>query len=322
MAELTLSQLRNSIDASAWGANDTNTVKNQLINKVREAFYMTPEIVGGSNALWKGIITTAELAVVTQFVDENGNVFQTVTLPRYLATIIKAWDKDGPIERRNEWDAVSDAGTWSFRGLSDLSDGWPGISDLPTTGAQMKITTTGTEAGGLTVIFTGTDANGNPLTETVSIPTAVGSATTVNTFYSIITVVKSITANALYCYQRANSTDTLFARYEASEIFPSYRRYQFAFKTNNATVNVKAKRNYYTLSSDNDPVEFGSILAFETGLRAYQAILNQDLENYRNMMVDAISFLNGEQNLYQSDSENRSVQMDYSTSGGSIDNIP
>lgn len=322
MADFTLSQLRSLIDSSCFGASDTNLIKNGLINKVREAFYYTPEIEGGSSALWKGAITQQTLNVVTQFADVNGNIFQTVTLPRGLATVVKAFDQDGPIFLRNEWDAVSRAGQWDFRGLNDLSDGWCGISDISLSGANMKITTTGAEAGGLTVIFTGTDVNGYSLTETASIPTSTGSATTSNLFYSITSVVKSVTANPLFCYQRTSGVDTLFARYEPGEQFPSYRRYRYAFKTNRTTITVKSKRQYYSLTSDNDPVEFGSVLAFENGLRAYQWSLNGDTNAYRQGMVEAIGYLNGEQNAYISEQAEGVVKQEYFTSGGAICNIP
>jgi hypothetical protein len=322
MADFTLSQLRNQIDPSCFSVNDVNADKNTLINKVREAFYYTPEMEGGSSALWKGAISQQTLPVVTQFPDADGNTFQTVTLTRGLATIVKSFDHDGPIGLRNEWETVSRAGQWDFRGLSDLSDGWCGISDLPTNGAQMKITSTGTEAGGLTVFFTGTDINGYSITETVSIPTSAGSASTLATFYSITSVVKSVTANALFCYQTTAAVDTLFARYEPGEQFPSYRRYRYAFKTNRSTITVKAKRQYYPLASDNDPVEFGSVLAFEHALRAYQWGLNGDTNNARQGMVDAIQYLNGEQAAYQSEPSEGVVKQMFVTSGGAIPNIP
>lgn len=318
----TLSQLRALIDATCFPVGASNSDKNNLINKTREAFYFTPPQEGGGSSLWRGLITQQTLPAVTQFADVNGNIFQTVTLTRQLNTLVEARDADGPIDIRNEWTQFGRAGYWGGRLLGDLADGYCGVSDISLSGATLKITTTSNEAGGLTVVFVGTDVNGNYLTETVSIPTVSGSsASTVATFYSVTEVVKSVTAGYLVVNQTTLAVDTFFARYEPSETTPNYRRYQYAFKTNRTTVNVKAKRRFYALSADNDLTEFGTVLAIEHGLRAYQWSLAGEGQVYLAAMVEAIGYLNGEQAAYQSDTAEGFVHMEMATAPGQICNI-
>lgn len=319
MAEYTLSQLRALIDATCYPPSATDNQKNTLINKVREEFYFTTE-EGGSNALWKGVIVEQSIPVITQFADANGNSAQTVTLPRTLATLLKARDEDGTIGVRNEWVQFDKYG-WGARLLGDLGDGFCGITDINASGATMKVTTTGAEAGSLTMTFTGTDADGNAISETVNIPTVTGSVSTSATFYSISEVVKSVTAYPVVVNQTTAAVDTLFARYAPSETFPSYRRYIYAFHTNRTSVCAKCKRQYLVLTADNDAVEFGSVRAFENGLQAYRWFQNNDKASYRQGIMDAIGLLNGEQAAYEGETAEGVVQMEYITSPGRICNI-
>lgn len=323
MAEYTLSQLRDLIDATCFPPSASSSQKTNLINKVREEFYFTTA-EGGGNALWKGSITEQSVPVITQFVNlslyGNNNAPKTITLPRLLATLLKARDPQGPIDVRNEWTQFDEAG-WQARLLGDLGDGFCGSTDINPAGATMRITTTGVEVAMLTVAFSGTDVNGNPLSETVSIPTTVGSASTSNTFYTVTEVVKSVTANPLILAQITAAVSTAFARYAPGETFPSYRRYVYAFATEQTSVIVKCKRQYVALVADNDPVEFGSVRAFECALKAYRWFQNNDNSSYKQGIIDAISLLNGEQAVYQGETSLGVAQMEYCTAPGRIQNI-
>lgn len=321
MSDYTLSQIRALIDPSCFPPSATVQQQNNLINKAREAFYMTPPDVGGGNALWNGAITTARLPVVTQLSDAQGNVAQTVTLPRWLATVVAAFDTNGPIDLRNEWQTVGTAGQWGGRILSDMSNGWCGVTMISLAGATLTVTTTATEVGSLTITFVGTDVNGNMITETLNIPTTVGTVTTTNTFYTVYQVIKNITAGYLVVNQITAAVPTFFARYAPAETSPNYRRYLFAFQTNLTTVNVKAKRCYHQLSADTDGVEFGSILAFECAIKGYRWLQNNDMGAYLGAVREAIGYLNGDQAAYQSEGEHTIVQMQPEFSPGEICNI-
>lgn len=322
MADYTLSQIRALIDATVFPPSATNDQKNVLINKAREMIYMAPPLEGGGNALWQGTTTTATLPVTTQLIDAQGCTNQTVTLPRWLSTILQANDQNGVIDLRNEFTAFGYAGEWGGRLLSDLSNGFCGITNISINGATLKITTTANEAGGLTITFVGLDVNGNYLSETLAIPTVSGnSVATSNVFYSVKEVVKSVTAGYLPTVQVTSGIETPFARYSPAETFPNYRRYLFAFKTNLPTVNVKAKRCFHQLSADNDPVEFGSIRGMECALQAYRWWQNNDTKAYQTSLAEAIGYMNGDQAAYQSEGVHTVVQMQPEFSPGRIPNI-
>lgn len=320
--DYTLSQLRAVLDATCFIPSATSTQKNVLINKAREAFYFTPPGDGGGNALWNGAITQQSLTIVTQFPDAQGRKALTVTLNRYLETVVAGQDQNGPIGVRNEWQSFGKVGQWGARVLNDLSNGFCGVTNINSAGATMQITTTTTETGGLTVVFTGTDVNGNYLTETVSIPTGSGSSvSTVNSFYSITEVVKSTTAGALICTQVTAAVPTFFARYDPSENSPNWRRYQLAYNTTLTTLTAKCKRRYVLLSADNDPVEFGSALAFECAIKGYRWLQNNDMASYRGAIIEAIGYLNGLEAAYQSETAEGIVSLEQTTSPGRIWNV-
>lgn len=321
MADYTLSQIRALIDPTVFPPSATTSQQNSLINKAREMIYMAPPAEGGGNSLWQGLLTVATLPVVTQLPDAQGNTAQTLTLPRWLATVIQANDQNGVIDLRNEFNSFGYAGEWGGRLLSDLSNGWCGVSNISLAGAKMTVTTTGTETGGLTITFVGTDVNGNQISETLSVPTTVGTVTTSNTFFSVFEVIKNVTAGYLVVNQVTAAVSTFYARYSPAETFPNYRRYLFAFKTNLTTVNVKAKRCYHQLSADNDAVEFGSIRGLECAIQGYRWWQNNDFQAYRESLAEAIGYMNGDQSAYQSEGAATTVQMQYETSPGTICNM-
>lgn len=318
MPDFTLGTMRAAIDDSAWPAGADDADKTNLINKVREIFYYTPQLEN-SGVIWKG--TEIALALMIYTNPDKSNV---ITLPRGVETIVGVYDSCETRIIQNQWFSYLRSfpsncnNGWA---ITDLGDGWCGVVNLPTAGAQMKVTTTANEAGSLTIRFTGTDVNGRILTELLSIPTVAGnSVTSTNTFYSVSQVIVSVTAGYLEVYTTVLAVDTFYAQYQPGETIPNYRRY--SFPTNNPAQAVKAicKRRYELLAADNDPCEVSSVLAFESGLAGYHWFQNHDYAAYRDAVTEAINYLNAELARFQSDTATGSVRMQRQVSAGSIRN--
>jgi hypothetical protein len=196
------------------------------------------------------------------------------------------------------------------------------VSDPVSTGSYFKIKTTGAEAAALTVKVYGFGADGNHASETVAIPTASGGTTTGSTLFTRITeVIVSVTAHDTIAYLN-NSTDTFFARYEAGETMPNYRRYRLAFGTADSTLNAICKRRFYLLSADNDPVDICNVIGIECALRAYRYMQASDLRTYRDHIIEAVGYLNGELARHQSETESVTVQFEPALMMGRVENIP
>lgn len=322
-SDFTLSQLRALISASSFppdpvnGGAATTAQKNALINKVRESFYFCPN-PAGTGALWLGARVPLTLPLTTQ---PDGT--QTVTMGRGFGKIEAAQDGYGSLTIRNEWFRfqqfnASQAGT---RALDDLGYGFCGSLNFPTTGSTLTIQTTSNEAGNLIALF-GTNSTGGIISETLTVPTVSGNTvTSANTYYSLTQVVLPVTVGALIATQ---TTGTLpFAVWAPGETSPNYRRYRYnsAPSASITALSAICIRKYYPLIADTDPCEFGSVLAFEVGLRAYQWMQNSDFDHYRSALAEAISYLNGELAASQSESEQNVAQLEYTTSGGSVANI-
>ena len=170
MPAYTLKQIRDLIDPSCFPPGASDAVKTSLINKAREAIYNCPESGGGN--LWKGTMFSLPVSVVTQ---SDGT--QTATLPRTAQTFLGGYCGDNLIKTRNR--AFSylrmPGGEYQSNFADDLGDGFCGELDPPSTGSFFKIQTTSNEASSLAIVVYGTDVNGNPISESVSIPTVSGS---------------------------------------------------------------------------------------------------------------------------------------------------
>ena len=271
---------------------------------------------GAHGEIWKGTTTAIQIAVVLQ---PNGTT-QTITLPRGVETLDGIYDSGGLQGIRNQWFSYTRLAPTcpTFgRQLDDIGY-FCGVTDLPSTGAQMTVQTTVNEAGALTILFVGTDVNGNRISETKTIPTVAGnSVTTTATFYSITEVVISVTAGELIVTEGT----TFFARYQAGETCPKYRRYKFNDKEWDSSVYTICKRGFYALSADNDPMDINNILAFENGLRSYQYEMNTDYAKASQAYGKAVEYLNGELARFEGETSMGTIALDPVTSAGRIWNI-
>lgn len=269
--------------------------------------------------IWNGTQVALSLVVVLQ---TNG-VTQTVTLPRGIETLLGLYDSGGIQGIRNQWYAflrVAPSTPAYGRELDDLGKVYCGVTDFPSTGSMIQVQTTKTEASSLTITFIGTDVNGIYLSETLTIPTTSGNTvTTTNTFYTVNEVVNSITAGDLIVTLTAGTL--FFARYQAGETYPVYRRYKLNEKENDATVSAICKREYYALVADNDPMDINNVVAIENGLRAYRYEQNADYGHASAAMAQAVGYLNGELARYQAETAEGTVQMEECTSAGRIWNL-
>lgn len=317
MPAYNLASMRTAIDPTAFPAGADNTAKNNLINKVREMFYFTP-LVDEMDVVWKGTEIALQLNIFT-----NIDGSHCLALPRGVETLIGAYDCNGSRIIQNQWFAYLNQNQWGGwsgpRPTTDLGDGWCGAIDIPSAGAQLQIQTTVNEVAALTVYIAGNDISGNPINETLAIPTVSGNtATSVNTYYAITQITKLPTSGNIKASLLSSATLYFYAIYQPSETIPNYRRYSFTPIPNETTIMAICKRRYEVLLSDNDPIESGSVLAFETGLRAYQWLKNAEMSAYRDALRESINFLNAELGRFQSDSEAGTVQMQKPVAAGSM----
>tara|TARA_R110000868_G_scaffold64854_5_gene194635 strand:- start:15421 stop:16383 length:963 start_codon:yes stop_codon:yes gene_type:complete len=320
MAAHTLKSLRDRIDPTCFPPSASDAVKTNLINKAREAIYNSTDAGGGS--LWQGTQIPVQLTIITQ---PDGSC--TVTLPRSVETIQGVYGSEsGIVSPRNLWFSflrVAPNQQPSGAQLDDLGDGYCGVVEPVAAGSVLKLTTTGTETSGLTAVVYGLGTDGVPTSESLSIPTSSGSSVTGAVLFTVINeIVVSQTAHDLIAYLRASSADTFFARYEAGETIPNYRRYRLAFRTNDTVLTAMCKRRYQLLVADNDPVDINNVLAIEFALRAYRYFQASDLKTYRENIAGAIGCLNGELARHGSDSEGITVQFEPSLMMGRVSNIP
>lgn len=335
--DYTLGQIRPLINPQSFpstinGGNVTVAQQNALINRVREAWYYTPSDAD-SGAIWLGTRSPQVLPITRQPIPPNapGNcLLQTITMPIGFGKIQEANDGFGSLDVRNQWFRYTQTPPLGgSRTLDDLGYGFVGVIDFPYTGSQLTITTTATEVSALTATLFGTDVNGHTITEVMAIPTTSGqSVTSVNTYFpfgnsgGLTQVILSVTAGNLLATQTVGGI--FFALYRPGQVSPNFRRYLLntGYQNPNYTsINTICIRKYYPLIFDTDPCEFGSILAFEVGLRAYQYMLNMDMDHYRSALAESIGYLNGEEAASMSESDEGIVRMEFSTSGGSVQNI-
>lgn len=315
MPDFTMSQIVGLIDASCWLPTETtNALKYFKLNKVREMLYNST-----MNGGWKGLDVTLALAVVTDTDDK-----QYITLPFGAESVTGLYDTTGIIGVTNEWfDYLHAApGTISgSKGIVDLGDGFVGISSVPSSGAKIQITTTQNETAAQTIAFYGTDANGLPITESVTIPATVGTAQTTASFYSITQAVVPVLNGAVVVNLYDGSSYTFFARYQPGEIFPNYRRYRLSYKERDAAVHAKCRRKFEFLCSDGDACDISNINALEHGLRAYKWFQNNDYQHGGTSLNVALNLLNGELARSMGDTSLGSIAIDPLSGLGAGDNL-
>lgn len=320
MSAYSLKQLRSSLDPACFPPSASDSTKNALINKAREAIYNCGESGGGS--LWKGTVAPVQLVIVTQ---PDGT--KTVTLPRHFETIEGVYgEQTGTISPRNQWFSYlrsTPKNAPGSRHLDDLGDGFCGVLNPATTGSYFKVKATGTETTASKIEVYGIGPDGNPAHDQISVPNINGAEITGTVLFTSITeVIEPLTNNDIIASLRTDGADTFFARYEAGEVNPCYRRYRLAFNTQETTLSALCKRRFVPLDCDNDPVDICNLMAMECALRAYRFFQASDLEVYRANISEAVGFLNGELARSMSDSEMVTVQMEPSMSMGRISNIP
>ena len=310
MSDYTMSQIVGLIDISCWLPTETtNALRYTKLNKVREMFYNST-----MNGGWNGTDVGIALSVYTAPDYPDGKPGpQYITLPRGIENIIGLYDKTGIVDISNEWfDYLHSApGTLSgSKRITDLGDGFVGITDIPTTGAQIQITTTVSEPGSQSIIFYGTDANGIEIASQVAIPATVGSAQTSLSFYSITEVVVPETAGDIIVNLYDGTDYTFFARYQPGEESPNYRRYRLEYRERDSTVHAKCNRKFILLTSDNDPLDICNINALEHGLRSYKWFQNNDTQHGGASLSIALNLLNGELVRSQGETSLGSVMID------------
>jgi hypothetical protein len=318
--DFTLSTMRSAIDSTAFPPGANTTTQTNLINKVREIFYYTPEM--DEQVVWKGTEVALALKV---YINPNGS--HVLTLPRGVETLVGISTANSPAIIQNQWFTYlrsSPRAGWAWgsgRVIRDLGDGFCGVVDLPDAGSKLQIQTTTTEGAGETFYISGTDVNGNPISETVGIPTISGGiATSLLTYYTVLQVVKSITVGNLLVNTSTGAL-SFFALYQPGETVPNYRRYLFDNVQNCPMVSAICKRRYELLVANNDPCEISSVMAFESGLRGYGWFQRNDMDAYRDAIKEAINYLNAELSRYQSDTESGAVGMIRQVSAGSMRNL-
>lgn len=317
MPDYTLGTMRAAIDSSCFPSGSSSTVQNTLINKVREIFYYTPEMEN-TGVIWKGTEIVMALTVFT-----NPNGCRVITLPRGVETLVGVYDGCENRIIQNQWFSFlrssPQRGTYA---IQDLGDGYCGVVDMPATGATLKLTTSVTEAAGKTMLVTGTDINGNKISETINIPTLAGaSASSVNTYYSVTQVILSVTNGNILVQSVSGSSIVLFSLYQPGETIPNYRRYAINLIDTVTAVEGICKRRYELLVADNDPCEVSSVLAFESGLKAYGWFRNQDMDAYRDAVKESINYLNAELSRFQADTATGTVRQQRQVAAGSMRNL-
>lgn len=321
MSDFTLGQIRALINPQSFpstinGGAVSTADKNALINKCREAWYYTPD-PDRAGALWLGARSPQVLTVTTQ-----PDRTQTLTLSIGFGKIELANDGYGPLQVRNQWFQYRETppvGQFT-RTLDDLGYGFCGIVDFPTTGSGFTLTTTGAEAGSLVATIFGLNSTGSIISETLTLPTSSGPVNSVNTYYGIRQIIMPVTANNVVASQTVGAI--FFALYSPGQTSPNFRRYRLnTGYSNQTTISAICVRKYYPLIADSDPCEFGSVLAFEVALRAYQYMLNMDMDHYRSGLAEAIGYLNGELAASMNESDLDIAQLEFTTSPGAVMNM-
>lgn len=131
-------------------------------------------------------------------------------------------------------------------------------------------------------VYTGTGSN---TVEGENLTIAGATTLTTTSLFDEIpySVVKPVTYGAVSMYTWDGTTETLVARYDPQETVPQWRRYRIPACTQWTEAEpgqylTVCKREWMTISNDNDPVVPGNIGALRFGL---QALLKEDAEDYQ-----------------------------------------
>jgi hypothetical protein len=300
------------------------------INQVLAHFYLAGKWAG-TTVRWKGQNTGASFAI---YYDSSNNA--VVTLPRGMLSLLAAAYGQTNVPPtaqlrfsnstiRGPWFEFINGGfggygvgdqTWG-NGVQDIGDGWTTFQDL-TEPSYLRVVTSEAEASGATMLFRGTDGNGNQIYSgsgagtingvTLNISTALQTQTT-QIFGAAPTLIqKPITYGpvSLYSVGVASGTVTQIGLYDPGDTSPGFRRYRLGGATINpgqtvipyTTLHAMVKRRNVPMVSLSDEVIPGNIPAIELGLQGRRYDLQSDTKTADEYWGEAIALLNAELSEY------------------------
>lgn len=266
---------------------------------------------------------------------------RTLTLPYYLDRVLGISVNGTPIEMRRPWIEFDQYGPGSqheYTGVDltlDKGDA-PTFLDIPNdTGRtyQLKIESTGIEAGTERVLVTGWDANGDWIRseEPASSGTYIdGVYITIDTtssqqFSEIDRVVKPQTKGFLTMKSVDDlGAEVVIAEYHPNELRPSYRRYFNPFISDGSpdvTIRVRARKRYYDLKDDNDFLIIPNVDALENMIIAQGKRRSQKPNEYKIFKNLAIECLIEEANSYNGYEQSPVIRMSSSFGVGAFEQI-
>lgn len=293
------------------------------INQVLSHFYLTGKWAG-TTVRWKGQNTGASFAI---FYDASNQAI--VTLPRGIAALLAAGygQTVAPPNHQLRFSSAQIQGPWfqfgngGFgvgdqawgRGLQDAGDGWTTFRDL-TEPSYLRVVTSEAETSGATMLFRGTDANGNDIYSgsgtgtingvTLDISTSLQTQTTQVFGASPTLVQKPVTFGPvnLFSVGAASGIVNQIATYDPGDVSPGFRRYKLGSAIINpgqtvipyTTLHAMVKRRPVQLVSLSDEVIPGNIPAIELGLQGRRYDLQSDTKTADEYWGEAIALLNAE----------------------------
>lgn len=325
--KLLLGDALNQIDPAVLPAGSQAT-QIAWLNQVLAHFFLTGKWAG-TTVRWKGQNTGASFAI---YYDQNNQAI--VTLPRgMLALLAAAYGQTvaPPSHQLRFSNSMIRGGWFEFtnganygvgdqswgNGLQDIGDGWTTFQDV-TEPSYLRVVTSEAEAGGATVLFRGTDANGNVIYSgsgagtingvTLDISTGLTTQTT-QVFGAAPTLIqKPVTYGPIQLFSVgvASGKVTQIGSYDPGETSPGYRRYKLggAFINQGQTVipyttlHAMVKRRNVPMVSLADEVIPGNIPAIELGLQGRRYDLQSDTKTADEYWGEAIALLNAELSEY------------------------
>lgn len=210
---------------------------------------------------------------VHQFaVDCNGcnDCYDGITLPRDFQTVEAMWWNDWPITLRNDWreyqTGISPECSCNLEKI-DVAGRFPTAVDLSTCHPKkLRALAVRAADAGKKLKVRGVGAAGDPLTHEFTL--TVNPQDSPEAFKSIERhggVIKDVTLGRVVL---ADEDSNLLSTYEADETVPSYRRIKITGLPNGTRcVNIRAARQYYPLTDDDDIVETDIQAVFDSMAR-------------------------------------------------------
>lgn len=328
MSKLLLGDALNQIDPAALPAGGQAT-QIAWLNIVLNHFFLQGKWKG-TTVRWKGANTGANIAI---FYDSSNQAY--VTLPRGMAALLAAAYGQTNVPPNFQFrfsNSVVNGGWYQFlnggvngygvgdqvwgNGVMDAGDGWTTFRDLSEP-SYLRVVTLEAEANGATMLFRGTDANGNDIYSgsgagtingvTLNISTALQTQTT-QVFGAPSLIQKPVTYGpiTLYSVGVASGTVTQIGQYDPGDTSPGFRRYRLGGATLNqgqtvipyTTLHAMVKRRSVPLVSLADEVIPGNIPAITKGLMGYRYDLQNDTAVADECWGEALALLNGELSEY------------------------